>query len=116
MSKDRMNVNFVETTIALADTTMQGFIDDFYASNDVSYTPASMEIQATIAFKVKDGSNVEKTLGFSLQWFESASVINTRLKNIWAAFTAGLTAMEAASSFTTVMTVSVSAMLEITYS
>ena len=98
------------------NTSVQGLIDNFYGTVDVSYTPSAMEIRALINFKVQNGSAVEKVFVFNFNWYEDGATINTRLKNIWAAFTAGLTAMEAASTYTTVISISVSAILEVTYS
>lgn len=114
MSDDRMRVDFSETTVARVNTTVQGFIDDFYASVDVNYTPSAMKISADMTLVVTDGAT-PRTFRATFNWYEDAVTINTRIKNIFAAFTAGLTSMEGSSSYTTVVTLSGSVILTVTY-
>lgn len=116
MSQDRMQVDFHETTVARVDTTVQGFIDDFWASIDVNYTPSAIELTVEFKLVVQNAGGTEKTFRQTLNWFEDASVQNTRMKNIFAAFTAGITAMEGASSYTTVISLSGTAVMKVTYS
>lgn len=115
MAQVSMQVKFTETTVALANTTVQGFIDDFWDSVDVSYTPTAIELFANLNFKVKNAGDVEKTFPASFKWYEDAATQNTRMKAVFAAFTAGLTAMEGASSYTTVTELSGHINMAITY-
>ena len=115
MAKDTMSVEFVETDVAKATTTVQGFIDDFWASLDVNYTPSAITLVANLVLTVVNGSSVTLKFPATFKWTEDAEVQETRMKNIFAAFTAGLTAMEAASSYTTVTTLGGRVSLKVTY-
>jgi len=115
MAVETMAVSYVETTVALLNTTIQGYIDDFYASIDVTYTPSGMRMSSTIRLTIQNAGTDELVFNLSFEWYEDTAVINTRLKNIFAAFTAGITAMEAASSYTTVISLSGTLTLTITY-
>lgn len=115
MSKDIMNINFVEATIAAADTMMQGFIDDMWASIDTSHTPSSIELVAEIKLALTNAGGTAVVFPFFFHWLEDAATQNTRMKAIWAAFTAGLTAAEGQSSYTTVGSVKVSAQMAIVW-
>jgi len=111
-----MKVGFNETTIALANATVDGYIDDFYASIDVNYTIASIELSILADLTVQNAGSDEEIFRFKFRWFEDDGVLNTVMKNIWAAFTDGLTNMETASSYTTVQSLSGVAIITITYS
>lgn len=115
MAQDTMGVKFAETTVARVNTTVQGFIDDFWASVDTNYTPSAITLVANLVLTVENGSGTEQKCTSSFKWTEDAATQNTRMKNIFAAFTAGLTAMEAASSYTTVTELSGHANLKVTY-
>ena len=115
MAEEKMQVSFSETTVALANTTLTGFIDDFYASIDVTYTPVSMKIVASMILVIRNAGGDEEIFKLSFEWFEDAATINTRMKNILQAFTAGITAMEAASSYTTIQTLSGKVVMTIIY-
>jgi hypothetical protein len=115
MPTETMQVTVLETTIALLDTTVQGYIDDFYASIDVSYAPDSMRISATLRLTIQNAGTDELVFNLSFDWFEDTAVINTRLKNIFAAFTAGITAMEGASTYTIIQSLSGTILLTLIY-
>ena len=114
--KDTMRVDSYESSVANVDTSVQGFIDDFWTSVDNTHTPASIELIAALEITVRNGSNVDKKFPFTFRWFEDAATQNTRMKNIFAAITAGITAAEAASSYTTVLVVEGTVTLNIIYS
>jgi hypothetical protein len=114
--QDTIRSDFLEPTIAAANTTANTFIDGSWASIDVSHTPTEIQLTAVIKFSVTNGTGVTKIFDLRFTWTEDATVQNTRMKAIWAAFTAGLTAMEGASSYTTVVSVAVNIVLRITYS
>jgi len=115
MAVETMQVTYAETTVALLDATIQGYIDDFYASIDTNYTPSAMTLVANLVLTVVNGSSVTLKFPATFTWTEDAATINTRMKNIFAAFTAGLTAMEGASSYTTVTTLGGRVSLKVTY-
>lgn len=106
MSKDVMKIELTEVSVAAATTSMQGFIDDMWDSIDVNHTPSSIELNVVV-FVTVSNSVTSKTFALVFIWYEDASVQKTRMKNIFAAFTAGITAMEGASSYTTVSAVTV---------
>jgi len=116
MATEVMRVSFNEATIALANTTVDGYIDDFYASIDTNHTIASIELSILADLTVQNAGLDEEVFGFRFRWFEDAGVLNTVMKDIWQAFTDGLTNMEAASSYTTVQSLSGVAIISITYS
>jgi len=115
MAQDAMQVKFAETTVARVNTTVSGFIDDFWASIDVNYTPSEIELFANLKLTVENAGGTEKVFSSSFRWIEDAATQNTRLKNVFVAFTAGLTAMETASSYTTVTELSGSINIKVTY-
>ena len=113
--KDTMRIEVYETALGNFQTSVQGFIDDFWASVDVSHTPASIDLTASIKTVVKNASNVEKTFPSSFRWFEDAATQNTRMKNIFVGFCGGITNMEAASSYTTIVSMSATISISIIY-
>lgn len=103
MPVDRAIYTFNEATVALADTTIDGYIDDFYASIDANYTPDDMSIKVDLIYTVENAGGDEQEFRMIFEWFEDTGVLNTILKNVLTGFTAGLTTMEGASSYTTVV-------------
>jgi hypothetical protein len=115
MAKAKTSITSVEDTIALAKTTIDSFIDDFWTSIAASHTPTAIELRATITLNMTNGVDPKAMSPIGLYWYEDAAVQNTRMKNIWDAFLTGLSAVEAASTYTTVNSISYTIHLEVTY-
>jgi len=113
MSEDTMRVTFDEPTAVNTYNAINGFIDDFYASVDVTHTPFSMKISIRIIVVIQNAGGDEKEFPLSCYWEEDATVINTRMKAIVTAFILGINSMEAASSYTTVQNMHGSVVLTI---
>lgn len=115
MPKEISRVTIKEITVADAVNVAQVHIDNFWAAVDLSHALLSMEITAKIDFTVANASGTEKTFRFTFNWFEDTAVQDTRLQAIYASFGAALTAMEGASSYTTVVSVNGTILMTIIY-
>ena len=115
MGLDRAIYTYNETTAAAAGVTIQGYIDDFYASIDVNYTPDSMKMSIDLIFTVANAGADQQSFRMICNWFEDAAVINTRLKNVVIGFIASLSNMEGSSSYTIVVSVVGSVALIVNY-
>ena len=115
MAKARNSTNSVEDTLALVNTTLASFIDDFWASIAASHTPTTIELRVTFSIVSTDGATPRTMSPISFYWYEDAAVQNTRMKAILSDYLTGLAAAIAESSYDTVQSVTYNATLEITY-
>lgn len=115
MAIETLRVTYSETTVALMNSVLDGFIDDFYASIDANYTPSAMNISLVCRLTIQNAGATERVFRSTFDWYEDAATINTRIKAVLAGFTDGITVMEGASSYTTVQTLAGTAILTITY-
>lgn len=115
MGKDISRTTLEELTVAAMVTAVSTHIDNIWAAVDVSHAPSALELTAYVDFTVSNAGGTSRVLKFIFNWYEDATVQNTRMKEIFGHFATALTAMEGASSYTTVNSLKVTISMCVDY-
>jgi len=115
MASARTVITSSEDTIALTSTSLKAAIDAFWTSIAASHTPTAIDLGVHVEMTVRNAGLVQAINRLQCHWYENGAVVNTRIKNIWDGFATGLTAILAASTYSTQISLSYIATIEITY-